>query len=310
MTLTYEQLRDLCARRDAGIIAAATSSDPRAANLARGASRRELDALIADGQAARRLMIEANLGLVKSIVGKIVPGDRHQDDYIQEGIVAMIGAVDRYDPNKGPVAAFAAPSIRGAVHNLLSIGGGEHHITLHQAKMRELVRSRTRRLEAAGLPATHSDVARELGQTEQWVARYASYQPPVDLIGEIADRTNQERFDAVGAVPLSKYLRMLPEDERAALHLVHGFAGRPHTLEEAGEAMGISASTVRRRLDSGHRHLQTLAARFDQQLFEGQTVGRPKVPVRGRPGNQTSPALETRRAPEPSRSIRSSGPDL
>lgn len=292
MSLTDDQWRDLCRRRDAGIVAAAASTDPRAASLVQGASRSELDALIADGRAARNRMVEANLALVSSIVKSIVHGDRNRDDYLQEGMVALISAVDRYDPDDGAFAPFAAPRIRGAVHDMLSTGGGEHHINPYQARMRELVRSRTRRLEAAGLPATHRDVAKELDRTEEWVARYASYRPPVDITGEMADRTNPELLDSVGAVPLSRYLRMLPKEERVALRLVHGFAGRPHTMEEAGRVMGLSAATVSRRVNSGHRHLEALAARFDRQLFEGKAAGRPnRAP--GKAPERNAPALRT-----------------
>lgn len=275
ITLTDEQWRELCQRRDAGIAAAAASIHPQAANLVEGISRRELDALIVDGQAARNRMVEANLGLVRSIVSSVAHDHGHRDDYIQEGMVALVRSVDRYDPDSGAFAPFAAPRIRGAVHNMLSTGGGEDHVNSHQARMRELVRSRTRRLEAAGLPATRSDVAKALGRTEEWVARYASYRPPLDLSVEVTDSTNQERFDAMDTVPLSRYLRMLPKEERVALRLVLGFAGREHTLEEAGKVMGVSISTVSRRVASGHQHLEELAARFDQQLFEGKAAGRP-----------------------------------
>jgi len=88
----------------------------------------ELQTLVEDGAAALNRLVEANAGLVGVIVNHVVHGSRHGQDYMQEGVVALTDAVERFDPDLGKFATYAAPYIRGAVLNLLSARGGELHL--------------------------------------------------------------------------------------------------------------------------------------------------------------------------------------
>lgn len=295
MTLTNDQIRDLCRRRDVGIVAASAATQPAAAALVAAVTPEDLQTLVEDGTAARNRLVEANTGLVGFIVNRTVHGSRHGQDYMQEGVVALIDAVDRFDPDRGSFATYAAPYIRGAVLNLLSARGGELHLNSYQARSKERVRAQTARLAGAGMPATQAAVAQELGQTEEWVRRYSSYQrhiplnPKDQLTIQIPDNTTQERIDAVGTTPISRYLSLLPAQERTALELVHGFSGQRRSITEVGRVMGVPRETAQRYVTSGHTHLGELLGRFERQLAEGQSVTRgvrsmpPREPSAGRP---------------------------
>jgi len=55
----------------------------------------------AAGQAAREALVLHNLPLVLSIAGRFRNSSMSYDDLIQEGILGLIKAADRYDPTRG-----------------------------------------------------------------------------------------------------------------------------------------------------------------------------------------------------------------
>lgn len=297
MALTTEQIHELCARRDVGVVAAAASTYPAAAALVRDVSPEQLRVLVAEGVAARNTLVEAYAGLVKAVVNRTVKGGQHTGDYVQEGMVALIDSVDRYDPNRGNLAAYARPRIKGAVLSLLSIRGGELHLNTNQARAKELVRSTTRRLTAAGLPVSSSDVADHLGKPEEWVQRHADYRRPASFSApgfeglEVPDAKAQQAMEAVEVSHLTKYLDLLPGPERTALQLLHGITGDRHSLAGVSDTMGISRRLAERYVAAGHTHLGQLIAHFEQGLYDGQAAARTRVePTRGavldRPSNR------------------------
>lgn len=302
MTLTPEEIRDLCRQRDAGVVATASFHEPRAAALLAGADAGEVARLISDGRAARHRMVEENLGLVGHIVNRSTRlGWLDRDDCFQEGVLALTRAVDRYDPDRGSFAGFAAPFIRGAVATMEQTAGGQLHLTGSQARGRHEVRATVRRLEAAGLPAGAADVARSLGRSEQWVrqvqaySRHATLNPATGDL-EIADARAQERLDAIGQTHAGRFLPMLPDAERRVLELVHGFGGEPRSLAAASRELGVSETSARRLLDAGHAHLRTLVARVDEQLREAGTVTAARPAPVGMPHRvQRAPARSMRR---------------
>ncbi len=281
MNLTDDQVRELCGRRDLGVLAAAATSEPAAAALVKDVPSDQLRMLIDDGVQARNTLVEANTGLAANIVNRTVRDERHRQDYLQESMLALINAADRYDPNRGAsLTTYAYPHIKGAVLNLMNTRGGDLHLTNGQARAKELVRAAADQLTAAGTPAGAADVAEHFGRSEEWVRRYESYRRPTPLSSaelgdiQIPDAAAQQQVEAVSDKPMAKYLAMLPDDERTALELVHGFAGERYTLEEVSKIMGVSLSTLTRRIASGHASLGRIVEHFDQSFSEGQVASK------------------------------------
>lgn len=279
MNLTDDQVRELCARRDIGVLAASASSHPAAAALVKDVPPEQLRMLVEDGIQARNTLVEANTGLAAHVVNRAVRGERHRQDYLQESMLALINAADRYDPTRGAsLATYAYPHIKGAVLNLMNTRGGDLHISDGQARAKELVRVATSQLAAAGTSARPAEVAEHLGKTEEWVRRHANYRRPRPLssadLGElqIPDAVAQQRVEAVNDKSMARYLAMLPDEEQIALELVHGLTGERHTLIAASKIMGVSLSTVTRRVSSGQANLRRIVEHFDQPLNEGQNL--------------------------------------
>ena len=122
MTLTTDQLRDLCRRRDADVVAAAAAAQPAAAAFLTGAKPEDLQALIKDGAKARNTLVEANTGLIHTVAGRNIHGSRDDEDYLQEGMTA------------------AVPYIRGAVLNLLNARGGKSDLNTHPGSGRHMAK--------------------------------------------------------------------------------------------------------------------------------------------------------------------------
>ena len=91
--------------------------------------------------AARRLLIERHLPLVRSIARRYAGGSEPLEDLVQVGAIGLIKAADRYDAGRGVAfGAFAAPFIAGEIR---------HHLRDRCAPVRV-----PRRLQAEGVRVT------------------------------------------------------------------------------------------------------------------------------------------------------------
>jgi RNA polymerase sigma factor for flagellar operon FliA len=71
----------------------------------------------------RNRIAELHIGIVKNIALKIhskLPGSISLDDLIQDGSIAMLACIDRFDPSRGiKFATFAARRVHGAIQDSL-----------------------------------------------------------------------------------------------------------------------------------------------------------------------------------------------
>ena len=184
-------MRELCRRRDAGVVAEAAAADELAARLLAGASPEERQAVIEDGRAAREEMIEANLGLVGFATARFVPtAGMEREYYFQEGALGLAAAVDRYDPDRSDhFSSFALPHIRGAVISLFNTRGGD--LRPSQTRTAGRVEREVARREALGLPTRTSEIAASLQMSERAVVATRSYRRPGGLTTATGRRTSR-----------------------------------------------------------------------------------------------------------------------
>ncbi len=287
MTLDADQVRELCRDRDAGIIAdAALRGSDHAQSLTVGANLRELGQLVQAGVDARHQLVDNGIGLVKFIIAKT---NYHGDwsDVFQEGVLAVVKAVERYDPDRGAFSTFMWPHIRGAVLTAMATDTMRLHLTPRQARDRASVLTEISRREAAGLSATRADLAAALSLSDERVSRALAYRPHAPLADplrggqDIADPRPGTNSDTV---PVERYVAMLPPNERHLLELLYGLSGRtPRTIPQIAATLGCSTSTAHRLQDQSHQHLHELLDHFGESTGQ-HTVDRDSI--RSRQSNQ------------------------
>jgi len=314
MTLDATQVRELCRIRDAGILAdAALRGSDHAQALTAAANPRELGQLAEAGAWARHQLVHNGVGLVKFILAQT---NYHADwaDAFQEGMLAVVKAVDSYDPDRGAFSTFMWPHIRGAVLTAMATDSMRLHLSPGQARDRARVLTEISRREAVGLPTAGADLASALNISEARVTRAMAYRPHAPLADPLqGGRDFADRGPGISgdAVPVERYVAMLPPNERNLLELLYGLNGQaPRTIPQIAATLGCSTSTAHRLQDQSHQHLHELLDHFGEST-DHPTVSR--ASIRSRPsdqGRQTETFRAGRSAHVPGHSRSGVGPQV
>jgi RNA polymerase sigma-B factor len=145
---------------------------------ATAASRRELTADLLQvyretgDRSARKRLIELHLPLVRVLARRYAHRGERLEDLVQVGSVALIEAIDRFDPEKGTdLACFAVPTITGEIKNHLRDRAGVVRIPRRLVEHDNRVRAARDRLSARLCrQPTLSELAREAGIPEDEAA--------------------------------------------------------------------------------------------------------------------------------------------
>jgi len=136
-----------------------------------------------DVQSLEKLIIE-HLGLVKSIARKLCNPKINPglfDDLVQEGTVALIEAIDCFDPAKGvQVATYAFWSIKGAMLDYIE--------RQHWSGM--------------NIPRPLRDLARKVGRAHDKLIQKLERQPTVEEIANAVGETSEKVEEALNLLTL------------------------------------------------------------------------------------------------------------
>jgi RNA polymerase sigma-32 factor len=243
-----------------------------------------------DVDAAAKL-VTANLRLVVKIAYDYRRAHKNINDLIQEGSIGLMQAVKKYDPYKGvKLSTYAAWWIRAYIlrfilnnARLVKVG-----TTQAQRKLFFNLRKEKARLSALGIDPTPDTIAKRLDvPTEDVVqmdrrlaagdmsldapvnAAEGSSQSRVDFLpgrGEAADNVlAQNELNAMLHDKLASFGATLKDKEARIFH-ERMLTEEPRTLQELGDAFGVSRERVRQL----EKRLQLkLKAYLDEQLGEG-----------------------------------------
>lgn len=263
--LSAEEERQLARAIEAGVLAEhlLVSGD-----RPHQATTEELHAVVRAGELAFQRFLLANVRLVGKLAGREaritgLPGD----ELFQEGFVAMAGALQRFDPDRGRFSTFATLRIRQHLSEVAAGRFGE--MALPPSRAVQL--RRTRRLadvlsQERGRSVAADELATELGRTPEATRWLLGYLAPV-AVEPASDLIAAEMPDPDAAIYAQQFRRVLAEldaDQERVLCLRYGITtGEPVTLAEAALALGVSLSTVRRLERRGLAALRHLVDRLD-----------------------------------------------
>jgi RNA polymerase sigma factor (sigma-70 family) len=220
----------------------------------------------AGDEAAREELIERLLPLVHSTARRYRTEGLEQADLLQEGIVGLLRALQRFDPDRGvPFAAFATWWIRQSLQEARS--DFMRPLRLPPKALRQLsqLKSEHQRIyQGERRSARVAELAKrtniDLEQAQALLvadARERSLDEPIGTtdteLGTLGDLLEdplsaaayEDVVDAVAGEQLRALLSRLTDREREVVRARFGFDAPAEKLAEVGERLGVSAERIR-----------------------------------------------------------------
>src|ERR1700754_4576156 len=227
--------------------------------------KRELAAVVRDGEAARRHLLEANLRLVVSLAKRYTGRGMPLLDLIQEGNLGLIRAMEKFDYSKGfKFSTYATWWIRQAIPRGMADQSRTIRLPVHLVEqVNQHARIKREMHQNLGREATDEEAAAESGIPGEKIPDLLRHsRDPVSLdmpvgseeeapLGDFIE--DGEATDAETTVishllhdDRRRVLATLEEREQQVIRMRYGLDdGQPRTLDQIGRRFGLSRERVR-----------------------------------------------------------------
>jgi RNA polymerase primary sigma factor len=221
--------------------------------------------LVADGEAAQEHLVRANARLVISVAKKYIGRGVPFLDLIQEGNIGLIRATNKFEYQRGhKFSTYATWWIRQAVSRAVADQGRTIRVPVHMGdQLNRMRRVQLNLIQELGREPSLEELAVGMETTPDKIenlleiARHpVSLETPIDEEGDstfgdfVEDVNSPAPTEEVAThllhEQLDRALGRLPPREAQILKLRYGLEdGRVYTLEEVGQAIGVTRERVR-----------------------------------------------------------------
>jgi RNA polymerase sigma factor (sigma-70 family) len=261
--LTAADEVELAKRIEAGLYAGHLLA---ASNSFTTARKRELRALVMDGDRAKDHLLRANLRLVVSLAKRYTGHGMPFLDLIQEGNLGLIRAVEKFDYAKGfKFSTYATWWIRQAISRAMADQSRTIRLPVHLVEqVNKLQRIRRELSQEFGREATHAELGAQLDITEERVRELIDLSRDLvsldqtvgtDDDASLGDFIADERATSAAEISVEAHLMRtqlrdvlgtLEAREAAVIRMRYGLDGaQPKTLDEIGRAFKLSRERIR-----------------------------------------------------------------